>query len=66
MGATTYRSVPEHNVAPDGQQPWPYQVPTSVFTHRELPKVANDIRFAQGSVTVVHDEMLAAADGRNV
>ena len=62
MGATTYEWVLEHN---DG--PWPYTMPSWVFTHRDLKPVDDgDIRFAQGDVAPVHAKMAAAADGKDV
>jgi dihydrofolate reductase len=64
MGASTYRWVLEHGLA-DGE-PWPYEVPCWVFTHRDLPVVAGDIRFVQGSVSALHPAMVAAAGDRNV
>lgn len=69
MGATTYRWILEHDVGTggtDGTHAWPYQVPCWVFTHRDLPAVAGDVRFVHGAVAPVHAEMVAAAAGRNV
>jgi dihydrofolate reductase len=38
-----------------------------VFSHREWPRVPGaDIRFVEGDVRPVHEEMLAAAGGRNI
>ena len=62
MGAATYEWVLAHH---DG--PWPYDQPTWVFTHRELPvRAGSDIRFTSAPVPEVHAEMLAAAGSRNV
>ena len=62
MGAATYEWVLAHD---DG--PWPYDQPTWVFTHRELPvREGGDLRFTSAPVPDVHAEMLAAAEGRNV
>ena len=62
MGAATYEWVLAHD---DG--PWPYDQPTWVFTHRELPvRDGSDIRFTSAPVPDVHAEMLAAAGTRNV
>lgn len=66
MGATTYLWILEHDVGDDQGQQWPYEVPCWVFSHRDLPAVAGNIRFAQGPVTPVHQEMVAAAGDRNV
>jgi dihydrofolate reductase len=69
MGATTYEWIVEHELA--GEDPsewkWPYEMPSWVFTHRELRVAANaDVRFVQGDVRPVHEEMARAAEGRNV
>ncbi|HLZ37880.1 MAG TPA: dihydrofolate reductase [Mycobacteriales bacterium] len=66
MGATKYRWILEHNVSDDGSRAWPYEVPCWVFTHRQLPLVAGDIRFAQGPVSPLHRDMVAVAADRNV
>lgn len=69
MGACTYEWLLRHHVrpgAPDAQ-PWPYAVPTWVFTHRELPVAPGaDVRFVAGDVRPAHAAMRAAAAGRNV
>jgi dihydrofolate reductase len=69
MGATTYEWIIENVFT--GEQPedwtWPYEVPSWVFTHRQLPVVpAAQIEFVCGDVTPVHAAMLAAAGERNV
>lgn len=65
MGATTYEWILENHIA--GGAEWPYSQPCWVFTHRTLPGVPGaDIRFAQGDVAPVHDEMARAAAGRNI
>lgn len=69
MGSTTYEWMLRHLVGPDAErrQPWPYQVPTYVFTSRTLPSVPDaDIRFVRGDVRPVHTAMAAAATGKNV
>jgi len=70
MGATTYEWVFAHerlDEHPEKWREWYGATPTWVFTHRRLPTVADgDIRFVEGDVGPVHDEMVAAADGRNV
>jgi dihydrofolate reductase len=46
---------------------WPYAQPTWVFTSRELPTIPGaDVRFVNRPVVEVHDEMRAAASGRNI
>jgi dihydrofolate reductase len=69
MGATTYEWVLDHEFK--DKEPadwkWPYEVPGWVFTHRQLPVVPDaPVTFTSRDVVAVHDEMLAAADGRNV
>lgn len=69
MGSTTYEWVLEHHIRPDSDrpQPWPYEQPTWVFSSRSLPPIAGaDIRFVRGDVRPVHEEMVAAAGGKNV
>lgn len=69
MGASTYEWLLRHHVKPgaaDGQ-PWPYAMPSWVFSSRELPRVAGaDIRFVRGDVRPVHAQMLAAAGERQL
>jgi dihydrofolate reductase len=69
MGSTTYEWVLDHELA--GKDPaewkWPYDIPSWVFTHRQLTTVPQaDVRFASGAVAPVHAEMLRAAEGKNV
>jgi len=59
LGSTTYEWVLEH----EGK--WPYELPTWVFTHREL-EAAPGVRLTSGDVADVHAELSAAASGRNV
>jgi dihydrofolate reductase len=66
MGATTYRWILEHDVGDDQAQSWPYDVPCWVFTHHDLTVVAGDVRCAQGPVSRMHQEMVAAAADRNL
>ena len=65
MGATTYEWILAH-LAKSGEA-WPYAIPAWVVSHRELAGVEGaDIRFAQGDVAPLHDELVAAADGKDV
>ena len=65
MGATTYQWIVDH-LAKSGD-PWPYAMPAWVVTHRDLAAVEGaDVRFAQGDVAAVHDELVAAAGGQDV
>ncbi|MGV3719858.1 MAG: dihydrofolate reductase family protein [Actinomycetota bacterium] len=69
MGSTTYEWILKHQVHADavGPQPWPYAQPTWVFSSRSLPRVDDaDIRFVRGDVRPVHQEMVAAAGGKNL
>ena len=69
MGATTYEWVFAHerlDQHPEKWREWYGATPTWVFTHRQLPVADGDIRFVEGDIAPVHDEMVAAADGRNV
>src|SRR5678816_4389022 len=69
MGSATYEWMLKHAIGPEAKQrqPWPYTQPTWVFSSRRLAAVAGaDIRFACGDVRPVHEEMVAAALGKNV
>lgn len=69
MGSATYEWMLRHVVGPEATMPapWPYEVPTWVFTSRTLPRVpGGDIRFVQGDVRPVHETMAETARGRNV
>ncbi|MCE8001621.1 dihydrofolate reductase family protein [Billgrantia ethanolica] len=69
MGASTYEWILRNadTVAAETGSPWPYAQPTWVFTHRDLaiPEGA-DVRFVQGEVGPIHEEMRAAAGGKNL
>ena len=70
MGASTYEWMLRHAVqmVEETGSDWPYQQPTWVFTHRELPRAtpSADIRFVQGEVRAVHKQMTLAAGGKNL
>src|SRR5688572_18909463 len=69
MGSSTYQWMLRHIIKPDAEVPgkWPYEQPTWVFTHRQLPRIPNaDIRFVQGDVRPVHQQMRTAAQERNI
>ncbi|MBL8352802.1 MAG: dihydrofolate reductase family protein [Burkholderiaceae bacterium] len=69
MGAATYLWMVGHagKVAGQTGSPWPFAQPTWVFTHRTLPPVAGaDVRFVQGEVRRVHEQLVRAAGTRNI
>jgi dihydrofolate reductase len=69
MGSTTYEWVLDNHIHPDSgnPQPWPYAQPAWVFTSRSLRTIDGaDIRFVSGDVRPVHEQMVAAAGGKNV
>jgi dihydrofolate reductase len=70
MGATTYEWVLEHDnllVEPDKWRGYYGETPCWVFTHRDLAPIAGaDIRFVQGDVASAHEQMTAAANGKNI
>ena len=69
MGSTTYEWVLNNHVRPgtENAQPWMYEQPTWIFTTRDLPRIEGaDIRFVRGDVRPVHEQMVAAAGGKNV
>ncbi|WP_067198822.1 dihydrofolate reductase family protein [Microbacterium sp. XT11] len=62
MGASTYEWLLAHS-----DEPWPYPQPTWVMTHRDLAVIEGaDIRFTQGDVARVHDEMTRASNGKDL
>jgi dihydrofolate reductase len=66
MGSTTYEWILEYEKAVEHPEKWEYEMPTWVFTTRDLPAVpGKDIRFVSGDVAPVHAEMVAAAGERN-
>jgi dihydrofolate reductase len=69
MGSTTYDWILDHEFADKdpADWKWPYDIPTWVFTHRQLPVVPDArIEFTSADVATVHGEMVDAAAGRNV
>jgi dihydrofolate reductase len=69
MGSSTYEWMLRHIIKPESLTPgkWPYAQPAWVFSSRQLPRVANaDIRFVQGDVKPVYQQMLEAAQGENL
>ncbi len=69
MGSSTYEWILDHEFADKDPSDWkwPYEIPSWVFTTRELQVVPGaSIEFARGDVAPVHAEMVAAAGERNV
>ena len=69
MGSTTYQWLLDHMILPgaDMPQPWPYAMPSWVFTTRTLmPVPGADIRFVRGDVRPVHEAMAKAAGDKNI
>ena len=69
MGSTTYEWILDHEFA--GKDPadwkWPYEIPSWVFTHRQLPVVPGaNVTFTSAEIATVHEHMVEAAGGRNV
>ncbi len=64
MGATTYEWVVAH-LQRTGEA-WGYDVPSVVFTHRDLAPVADSVTIVSGAVADVHADLVAAAGGRDV
>jgi dihydrofolate reductase len=70
MGATTYEWVLAHERLLDDPSRWRSyygETPCWVFTHRALPPIPDtDIRFVEGEVGPVHEEMTRDAGGKNI
>lgn len=69
MGSSTYAWLWRHQLRPERGPagPWPYAVPTWVFSSRPRPVVPGaDVRFVEGDVRPVHARMRDAAAGKNV
>jgi dihydrofolate reductase len=67
MGSTTYEWVADHTGFLEDPSKWEYDLPTWVFSTRDLPRPEGpDIRFVSGDVAPVHADMVKAAGGKNV
>jgi len=65
MGATTYEWIRNH-MGRTGEE-WAYDVPSFVFTHRDLTPIDGaDVRFVSGEVSATYAEIAAAAGTRDV
>ncbi len=64
MGATTYAWLGDH-LAETGE-PWAYEVPCFIFTHRTFEPLGDDVRFVSGAPTEHRAAIEEAAGGRDV
>jgi dihydrofolate reductase len=60
MGSKTYEYVHEHVSS------WPYEVPSFVFSSRNLTTLSGDIEVVSGDVGPVNERAVASAAGKNV
>ena len=69
MGSSTYEWMVRNaaGVAAETGSSWPYTQPAWVFTSRALSVIEGaDIRFVQGDVRQVHEDMRVAAGTKNI
>lgn len=69
MGSSTYEWIVNSLSGPTGEREkaWPYTQPVWVFTTRTLARIPDaDVRFVQGDVAIVHEQMVQAAGDKNV
>lgn len=69
MGSATYEWIAGNKeaVVAETGSPWPYTQPTWVFSTRKLPRIEGaDLRFVEGDVRQVHDQMREVAGSRNI
>jgi dihydrofolate reductase len=64
MGSTTYVWLREH-LAKTGE-PWMYDIPCWVFTHRSLEPLGERISFVAGEVEEHHDAMVESAGEKDI
>ncbi len=65
MGRSTFDWVEQHRAA--SGDPWFYEQPSWVFTHRDLPVPEGaDVRAASGDVAEAHRDMVESAAGADV
>ena len=66
MGATTYEWILEYQASQESEK-WPYDVPSWVFTHRDLPVMTGgQIELVRGDVPPVHEQMARVVGDRNI
>ncbi len=69
MGSSTYEWILNSLSSATGEREnaWPYTQPVWVFSSRSLARIPEaDVRFVQGDVAIVHEQMVQAARGKNV
>ncbi|HEX8038068.1 MAG TPA: dihydrofolate reductase family protein [Chryseosolibacter sp.] len=69
MGSSTYEWILKHDTFADPKKPkpWPYRQPAWIFTSRSRKTIAGaDIRFVNGDVRPVFEQMREAAKGKNI
>ncbi len=69
MGSSTYEWLVRNQEKPgtDEEKPWPYGQPAWVFTSRALVALPGaDVRFVSGDVRRFHQQMIEAANGKNI
>ncbi|WP_027859924.1 dihydrofolate reductase family protein [Marmoricola sp. URHB0036] len=64
MGATTYQWVRDH--LERSGEPWPYEQPCWVFTHRDFEPVDHDVRFVAGAVEDHYAAIAESAGDRDI
>lgn len=64
LGANTYQWLLEHELT--GGAPWPYDMPSFLFTHRSLDPISPQLRIRSGRPREHRAELLEAAGGKNV
>jgi dihydrofolate reductase len=69
MGSTTYEWILDHEFKDEdpAEWKWPYDIPSWVFTHRQLTVVPGaNVEFTSEDIATVHAKMVGAAGDRNV
>src|SRR5215217_5351401 len=67
MGSTTNEWVADKTGFLNDPSTWESTIPKRAFSSRELPRVEGpDIKFVSGDVGPVHEEMVKAAEGKNL
>jgi dihydrofolate reductase len=64
MGTTTYLWLRDH-LASSGD-PWPYEIPCWVVTHRDLEPLGEGVRFVSGDVGDHYEAMAESAGDRDL